>query len=384
MLYAQNLESACHEAIPLTTQMASSPEPIMSEDVHPSAEGRAWLRRLMPYREPVLVRSLFELGVTSLALIAMWAVMFWSLSISYWLTLALSIPAGGLMVRLFIIQHDCGHGAFFKNKLLNDTIGWTLGVMTMTPYEFWKRAHSLHHATSGNLDRRGIGDITTLTVREYQELSSYRRLLYRLYRHPIVLLGIGPAYMFLIRHRLPVGMFTMSLATWTSTMATNLAFAVFAVVMMWIFGIAPFILIHLPIIVLAATFGVWLFYVQHQFEDTVWLRDDQWDMSGAALYGSSFYDLPPVLNWFSGNIGLHHIHHLCSKIPFYRLTQVMRDNPELGTIGRLTLRESLSCINLTLWDETRQKMVRFRDVKLPHLTSEATTKDGVQAGSAQA
>jgi len=306
------------------------------------------------------------------------------LSISYWLTLALSIPAGGLMVRLFIIQHDCGHGAFFKNKMLNDTIGWTLGVMTMTPYEFWKRAHSLHHATSGNLDRRGVGDITTLTVREYQELSPYRRLLYRLYRHPIVLLGIGPAYMFLIRHRLPVGLFKMNLATWTSTMATNLAFAVFAVVMMWIFGIAPFILIHLPIIVLAATFGVWLFYVQHQFEDTVWLRDDQWDMSGAALYGSSFYDLPPVLNWFSGNIGLHHIHHLCSKIPFYRLTQVMRDNPELGTIRRLTLRESLSCINLTLWDETRQKMVRFRDVKLPHLTSEATTKDGVQAGSAQA
>ena len=384
MLYAQNLESARHEAIPLTTQMASSPQPIITEDAQPAAEERAWIRRLMPYREPILLRSLFELGVTSLALIAMWAAMLWSLSISYWLTLALAIPAGGLMVRLFIIQHDCGHGAFFKNKMLNDTIGWILGVLTMTPYEFWKRAHSLHHATSGNLDRRGVGDITTLTVREYQELSPARRLLYRLYRHPIVLLGFGPAYMFLIRHRLPVGLFKMSLATWTSTMATNLAFAVFAIVMMWMFGIAPFLLIHLPIIVLAATFGVWLFYVQHQFEGTVWLRDDQWDMSKAALYGSSFYDLPPVLNWFSGNIGLHHIHHLCSKIPFYRLTQVMRDNPELGSIGRLTLRVSLGCINVTLWDETRQKMVSFRDVKLPHLTPEALAKDGVQTGSAQA
>ena len=381
MLYAQDLESACHEANTLTKQLASSPEPGISDESLPSVEGRAWIRRLLAYREPVLARSLFELGVTSLALVALWVAMWWSLSISYWLTLAISIPAGGLMVRLFIIQHDCGHGSFFKQKFLNDSTGWILGVLTMTPYDFWKRSHSIHHATSGNLDRRGIGDITTLTVREYLELSPFRRFVYRLYRHPLILLGLGPAYMFLIRHRLPIGLFHMSAATWTSTMATNLAFALFALMMMWWIGIAPFILIHLPIIVLAATYGVWLFYVQHQFEGTVWLRDGEWDMSTAALHGSSYYVLPPVLNWFSGNIGLHHIHHLCSRIPFYRLPQVMRENPELANIGRLTLRESFGCINLALWDEVHQKMVRFRDVKLPQTSTERLPPEGAQTSS---
>ena len=322
-----------------------------------------WMRVLMRYREPSLVRSLFELAITALPLVLLWVGMWWALSLSIWISLALAIPASGFLVRLFMIQHDCGHGSFFRSKWLNDWVGRSLSVLTLTPYDFWRRAHSIHHATSGNLDRRGLGDIDTLTVREYLALPRLRRLAYRLYRHPLVMFGIGPAYLFLLRHRVPAGLMREGAGLWFSTMATNAAIALVVIGLMWLVGVGPFLLVHLPMTLLGASIGVWLFYVQHQFEDTVWAESRAWNLPDAALHGSSFYDLPPVLRWFTANIGVHHVHHLNSRIPFYRLRQVLRENPELGTIGRLTLWQSLKCVKLAVWDEDRQRLISFRELK---------------------
>jgi acyl-lipid omega-6 desaturase (Delta-12 desaturase) len=223
----------------------------------------------------------------------------------------------------------------------------------LTPYDFWRRAHSIHHATSGNLDRRGLGDIDTLTVREYLALPRVRRIAYRLYRHPLVMFGVGPAYLFLLRHRVPAGLMHEGAGLWLSTMATNAAIASVVVGLMWLVGVGPFLM---------ASIGVWLFYVQHQFEDTVWAESRAWNLPDAALHGSSYYDLPPVLRWFTANIGVHHVHHLNSRIPFYRLRQVLRDNPELGAMGRLTLWQSLNCVRLAVWDEERQRLISFREM----------------------
>jgi omega-6 fatty acid desaturase (delta-12 desaturase) len=236
-------------------------------------------------------------------------------------------------------------------------------VLTFTPYDFWRRTHSIHHMTSGNLEKRGIGDIDTLTVKEYLALSRFGRLKYRLYRHPAVMFGIGPAYLFIVQHRLPVGLMRSGLVPWLSTLGTNAAIALIAAGLIWLIGPAAFALVHLPIILLAATMGVWLFYVQHQFEETRWARNENWDLHEAALHGSSYYVLPKFLSWFTANIGIHHVHHLCSKIPYYRLPKVLRENPELGTIGRLTLWESIKCVRLVLWDESANKLISFREMR---------------------
>ena len=233
----------------------------------------------------------------------------------------------------------------------------------MTPYDFWRRTHAIHHATSGNLDRRGIGDVDTLTVREYLARSRWGRLKYRLYRHPLVMFGIGPAYLFLLQHRLPVGLMRGGWQPWISTQATNAAIALIAAVLIWLIGVKAFFLVHLPIMLLAAVFGVWLFYVQHQFEDTFWNESRGWDLHEAALHGSSHYDLPPLLRWFTANIGIHHVHHLCSRIPYYRLPRVLRDHPELRDIGRLTLLQSFRCVRLVLWDEAQRRLVSFREAR---------------------
>jgi omega-6 fatty acid desaturase (delta-12 desaturase) len=238
-----------------------------------------------------------------------------------------------------------------------------IGTLTLTPYDFWRRSHNIHHASAGNLQERGIGDIDTLTVREYLALPKWQRLRYRLYRHPLVMFGLGPAYLFLVRHRLPVGLMGRGRQPWASTMLTNAAIAALAVVMIWLVGLGPFLLVHLPITLLAASIGVWLFYVQHQFEDTTWAEASAWNLHEAALHGSSHYDLPGVLRWFTANIGIHHVHHLCSRIPFYRLPQVLRDHPELAKIGRLTLIESLRCVRLALWDEKRLRLISFSELR---------------------
>ena len=318
---------------------------------------------LSRYRDPDVGRSVAEIALTLAPFAALWAAMWGVMHVSYWLSLALAAPAAGFLVRLFMIQHDCGHGAFFRNRSTNDWVGRIAGVLTLTPYDYWKRTHAAHHATTGNLERRGLGDIDTLTVKEYLASSWRRRIGYRLYRHPIVLFAIGPAYLFLLQHRLPLGLMRgAGWKPWISTMSTNAGIAVVVALLMWLIGPAAFLMIHGPIFLLAAAMGVWLFFVQHQFEDAVWARDVNWSLPNAALHGSTYYDLPVVLRWFSANIGLHHIHHLASRIPYYRLREVLADHPEFGSVNRLTLRRSLSCVNYALWDEDAQQMISFAQV----------------------
>jgi omega-6 fatty acid desaturase (delta-12 desaturase) len=316
-------------------------------------------RSLLRYCEPSVKRALFELAVTVIPLALLWVLMWLSLDVGYWLTLLLAVPAAGFMVRLFIIQHDCGHGAFFRHRAANSWVGRVLGVLTLTPYDYWKRNHAIHHATSSNLDRRGIGDIEMLTVEEYRSRSLTSRCLYRCYRNPAVMFVIGPAYMFFLQHRLPFHQMRDGWRPWISTMATNAAIALAVLGMIWLVGARPFLMVHLPIMVMAASMGVWLFYVQHQFEGVAWARTGNWSHREAALLGSSYYDLPKLLRWISGNIGIHHIHHLNSRIPYYRLPRVLRDHPELKTVGRLTLWDSLKGVRLSLWCEKRKKLVSF-------------------------
>lgn len=324
---------------------------------------RALTRSLASYREPSHGRSLVEILITIVPLICLWLLMWFALDVGYGLYLLLAIPAAGFLVRLFVIQHDCGHGAFFRHRLANDWIGRIIGVLTLTPYDFWRRTHAIHHATSGNLDRRGMGDVRTLTVREYLSLSRFGQFCYRLYRHPIVMFGLGPIYLFVLKHRLPIGLMGAGWQPWLSTMGTNLGIAVVVAATIWFVGVGPFLLVHLPITLLGGSIGVWLFYVQHQFEHTFWAHETAWNVREAAIHGSSHYDLPPVLRWFTGNIGMHHVHHLCSRIPFYRLPMTLRLHPELEKIGRLTLGQSISCVRLALWDEAANRLISFHELR---------------------
>lgn len=327
------------------------------------AGARQWVKVLAPYRDPHLGRSLFEIAVTITLFALCWLVMWLLLDVSYLLSALFFLPAAGLLVRLFLIQHDCGHGAFFRSREANDWTGRVLGIITLTPYDFWKRTHAIHHASSGNLDRRGLGDIDTLTVREYEALSPLRKFLYRLYRNPLVLFGVGPTYHFFLQHRLPVGLMRRGLGPWASTMSTNVGIVVVMGLGMWLFGVKDFLIIQVPVTILATTIGVWLFFVQHQFDTTHWDHETDWNRHDAALYGSSFYDLPPIVTWFTANIGIHHVHHLSSAIPFYRLGKVLREHPELKSIGRITFVESLKCIPLALWDEETRRLISFREFR---------------------
>lgn len=321
----------------------------------------AWLKILSKYRQPRFGRSAFELIVTLLPFTAFWAGAYISVILGFPIGLVLVLPAAAFLLRLFMIQHDCGHGSFFARRRLDNWTGRALGVLTLTPYDYWRRAHAAHHASAGNLDERGVGDITTLTVAEYHALPWSKRLAYRLYRHPLVMFGIGPAWLFLFKQRLPFGMMNSGALPWVSTMATNLAVAILTALMIWAVGLVPFLLVHLPVVLLAGAAGVWLFYVQHQFEDTHWSKGDEWQFPKAALHGASHYDLPLVLRWVTGNIGVHHVHHLSSRIPYYRLTEVLHDHPELAGIGRITLWQSIQCVRLVLWDEKSSKLVSFQD-----------------------
>jgi Fatty acid desaturase len=331
------------------------PAPIAEDDP------AAWLKRLAQYRQPRIGRSAFELLVTLVPFAAFWAAACWSVVNGFWPGLIAILPTSAFLLRLFMIQHDCGHGSFFGRRSLDDWTGRLLGILTLTPYDYWRRAHAAHHASAGNLDERGIGDITTLTVEEYLSASPARRLGYRLYRHPVVMFGIGPAWLFLLKQRLPFGMMRSGALPWVSTMATNAAVAVLVASIVWTVGILPVLLVHLPVVLLAGAAGIWLFYVQHQFEETHWSPAEDWKFPRAALHGASHYDLPPALHWITGNIGIHHVHHLSSRIPYYRLPEVLRDHPELAGIGRITIRDSLKCVKLVLWDERRHKLVSFRD-----------------------
>lgn len=323
---------------------------------------REWVKTLSSYREPNAVRSWFELAVTIGPFFLLWALAWWSLSYSYWLTFAISVLNGAFLLRLFVIQHDCGHGSFFNNRDLSDWLGRALGVLTLTPYDVWRRTHSIHHSGAGNLARRGIGDVYTMTVAEYQDLSAMNRFKYRLYRNPIILFGLGPGYLFLLQNRLPLGLMNNA-RYWVSAMGTNIALIVGLGVILYLGGIMPILLIFLPSTLLAATAGMWLFYVQHQFEETHWDAEEEWQVHDAALKGSSHYVMPAVLQWMSANIGIHHVHHLYSRIPFYRLPEVLRDHAELADGNRLTIRESIGAMRLKLWDEQSKRLLSFSQAR---------------------
>ncbi len=321
------------------------------------------MRALAAYRRPNTARALFEIVVTATPFLALWVLSWAALQASYWLALPVAIGAAVFLVRLFMIQHDCGHQSFFRQRAANDWVGRVIGILTLTPYGAWRMSHGVHHATSGNLDRRGIGDVHTLTVREFEAKVWAGRLAYRLYRHPLVMFGIGPAYMFVLRYRLPGRPFRDGWPAWSSAMAANAAILMLAITVIWLVGLGPFLMVQVPITCLAATIGVWLFYVQHQFDRTFWEHEPAWCVKNAALHGSSHYDLPIVLRWLSANIGVHHVHHLASKIPFYRLGQVLRDQPALRDVGRLTLTDSLRAARLALWDEETKRLVSFAEAR---------------------
>ena len=322
---------------------------------------RILLKEISGYARPIRWRSLFELAVTIVPFVALLTIMWWALVAGHPIALLLALPAGGLLVRLFLIQHDCGHGSFFAGRAANDWLGRAIGILTLTPYHYWQRTHAVHHARTGNLDGRGMGDIATMTRQEYQASSQLGRLRYRLYRNPVLLFGIGPFLVFLFQHRLPVGLMRSGWRPWASAMATNAAILLVAAPIIWLVGLGTFLLVYLPVVAIAASAGAWLFYVQHQFEHATWDRSPAWRFHDAALHGSSHYDLPVVLRWLTANIGIHHVHHLSSRIPCYRLAEVLRDRPELREMGRLTLRASLKTASLALWDEEQRHLISFRE-----------------------
>jgi omega-6 fatty acid desaturase (delta-12 desaturase) len=320
------------------------------------------------FKRPDPLKSGWQIANTFLPLVVMWGLMYWSLSWSYWLTLLLAVPAAGFRVRLFIIQHDCGHQSFFRSRWANDLVGFIGGLITLTPYRYWKRSHALHHANSGSLTERGYGDVETWTVDEYLAKNRWWRLGYRVYRHPLVLFFFGAIFLFVIRHR-----FTMGVPrSWTRERrgihASNLAILAVLALAWWTIGLSTFLLIEAPVVVFASVIGAWLFYVQHQFEHAYWQPRASWDFSRAALEGSSYYRLPAVLQWFTGNIGFHHIHHLNSRIPNYHLPACYAAEPSFRQAVTFGFWESLRCTRLKLWDERGQRMVSFAEA---HLLSHA-------------
>lgn len=325
------------------------------------------------YRGAVARRSLLQLVSTAGMFFAAVMTMFVSFHHGvYSLYAALMLPTAGLLVRLFIIQHDCGHGSFFSSKAANDATGRFLSLFTFIPYSLWRRAHNLHHAGAGNLDRRGAGDIDTLTVAEYAALPAKKKFWYRFYRHPLVLLVLGPPLYILVLLRFPPVQSVPFLENyhplpatsegWKSVMSLNVFLLLFYGTIVAMFGWKTGLLVYLPVVVTAFWIGQWLFFIQHQFEDAYWRHKGDWNYNEAALYGSSYYVLPRFFQWFTGNIGFHHIHHLCPGIPNYRLEECFRAHPDLAYTRRITLRESLKSIRLALWDEQKLKMVSFRDL----------------------
>lgn len=328
----------------------------------PAVSGRAsWRQAVASYQSPDLRRSLGQLANTFVPYVALWYLMVRSLEVSYWLTLALAVVASGFLVRIFILFHDCGHGSFFKSQKANDALGIITGLLTFTPYYSWRHAHAIHHATSGDLDRRGVGDIWTLTVREYLAAPLWKRIAYRVFRFPPVTFLVGPTVVFFVLQRFPAR--SDNLRERNGVYATNLALLGIAALMSFVIGLKAYVLIQLPLMILAGAIGVWMFYVQHQFEGVYWERHANWDFATSALEGASYYKLPKLLQWFSGNIGFHHIHHLSPKIPNYKLQQCHEANPIFQQVRSLTLSSSLKSLHLRLWDEERRMLVGFAYLK---------------------
>jgi omega-6 fatty acid desaturase (delta-12 desaturase) len=323
-----------------------------------------WRRLLVGYQQPDDRRSVLEIVATAVPLLLLWAGAWWAAVTGlWWAAVLLSVPAAAFVVRLFMIQNDCGHQSFFSSAALNNWVGRVIGVITLTPYDCWRRDHAIHHATSGDLDRRGAGSLVTLTVDEYRARTPLGRLAYRTYRNPFILFVVGPVWVFFVQQRLPLQTMREGWRQLASALATNMVLALFVAAAIWLGAWPGLVLVHVTTLALAAAGGVWLFFVQHQFEQTHWARGEAWDPVDAALKGSSHYVLPPVLRWLTANIGVHHVHHVASRIPFYRLPNVLKDHPELSQMSRVTLVDSIRCVGLALWDEKRMKLVSFADAR---------------------
>ena len=340
----------------------------------------AWRSIIEKYRQPSTLRALWQIINTLVPYLVVWGFIYISLSVSWWLTMPLAVLAGALLVRIFIIFHDCGHGSYFKSSKANNIVGFIAGVLTFTPYYHWRWQHSVHHSTTGHLDKRGTGDIWTMTVEEYLQSSRWKRFAYQLARNPIVLFVLAPMFMFIVMERFPssqAGTRERHSVWWT-----NLAILLYIIGMCQIFGIVPYLLIRLTVTAVAASIGVWMFYVQHQFEDVYWERGDDWDYVTAALQGSSFYKLPKVLQWFSGNIGFHHIHHLSARIPNYNLQKCHEADPLFQQVKPLTFWSSLKTSTLRLWDEKSGKLVGYAHARRIRKEQHALSNSGKQSSQA--
>jgi omega-6 fatty acid desaturase (delta-12 desaturase) len=335
-------------------------KPVIGEKF-PHVSISEWKKIVADYTVPSLPKALWQVVNTLVPYFGLWVAMVMSLEVSYWLTLGLAVIAGLLVVRAFIIFHDCGHGSFFKSQKANDVLGFITGMLTFTPYRHWTWQHSVHHQTSGDLDRRGDGDIWTLTVNEYLKSSRLRRFFYRLTRNPIVMFGVAPLVLFYGWQRIPSP--KAKGRDRRSVMAMNLALALMVGGMMWLIGWKEYLMIQVPVTLVAGMAGIWMFYVQHQFEDVYWEHRDEWDYTTAALEGSSYYKLPKVLQWFTGNIGFHHIHHLSSRVPNYHLEACHNSHPLFYNVKPITLRSSLKCINLRLYDEESKQLIGYKQFR---------------------
>jgi acyl-lipid omega-6 desaturase (Delta-12 desaturase) len=328
-----------------------------------------WQEVVARYARPDLGRSLWQVINTFVPFIALWYVMIRSVEISYWLTLLLAFPTAGLMMRTFIIFHDCGHGSFFKSRRANDILGIITGIINFTPYHRWRHDHAVHHATAGDLDHRGKGDIYTMTVKEYLDAPLWKKIGYRIMRNPLALFLVGPLAVFVITQRITLP--TDGKRERASVWWTNLALVVLIGLMCWLIGWQTYVLVQLPVLLISTSVGVWLFYVQHNFDPTYWERNDEWEFTKAGLDGSSFYKLPAVLQWFTGNIGFHHIHHLSPKIPNYKLPECHEENA-IFHVKPMTFWFSLKSLRLRLWDEERGQMVGWKFLKQYRQNQEMT------------
>jgi acyl-lipid omega-6 desaturase (Delta-12 desaturase) len=337
----------------------------MSAEARPAAPSgpspAAWRAAVAPYIGPNASRAALQLTTTLTLLALVFTAAYQLYDWSVWATLALAPLSAGLLVRTFIFMHDCSHGSFLPSRWASEMVGFFTGVLTLTPFAQWRRDHALHHASSGDLERRGHGDIATLTVREYLARTPRARLSYRLSRHPAALLLVGPIYLMINQRFRPRSKATGDQQI-ASVWLTNVAILALGALTVLLFGWHALLVVYLPAMYLAASAGIWLFYVQHQFEDAYWESSESWDYATAALHGSSHLVLPPVLQWFTGNIGLHHVHHLAPRIPNYRLQRCHDATPMLQVAPKLTLRGGVSALRLALWDEEQRRMVPFSDV----------------------
>jgi len=320
-----------------------------------------WQAALAPYAHPHLGRSALDVATSIVPYLLLYGAMVGSLDVSYWLTLAIALPAAGFLLRTYILFHDCAHGSFLRSKRANVWAGRALGLVVFSPYAAWKHSHAMHHASAGDLDRRGTGDVPTLTVAEYRARGRRGRLAYRLFRSPVVMFGIGPLYALIVYPRfVPRG---ARRRIRNSVLQTNVALALAVGLLCWLIGWRAYLAVQLPPTILAATVGVWLFYVQHQFEDPYWRTSDDWSYTEAALRGSSYLKLPRLLRFFSGNIGLHHVHHLSARVPNYYLQRAHDENPMFHDVPTISLWEGLKATRLKLWDEERRKLVTFAQTR---------------------